>query len=252
MVYLLKKIFYLGVLSVFIFNIYHKLYKKDMEDEEKKLQRLKKDRERSKKYRENNKEKLKEKGKKWRQLNPEYYKNWTKSNPERKREISKKYSDSHKESEKIKRDGWYEKNPDYNKNYYKLNKEKQRNYKREYTKNRRKNDLLFKLKDSVGHLIRSSLKRNNFIKKSKANEILGCSISDFKLHLEFKFETWMNWENYGKYNGQLNYGWDIDHIIPVSSAKNEKEIMELNHFTNLQPLDSKINRHIKKDVNILI
>ena len=34
----------------------------------------------------------------------------------------------------------------------------------------------------------------------------------------------MNWENYGLYNGELNYGWDIDHIIPISSAKTEEEV----------------------------
>ena len=43
------------------------------------------------------------------------------------------------------------------------------------------------------------------------------------------------------------YMWDIDHIIPVSSAKREEEIIKLNHYTNLQPLCSKINRYIKKN-----
>lgn len=55
----------------------------------------------------------------------------------------------------------------------------------------------------------------------------------------------MTWENHGKYNGELNYGWDIDHKIPLSSAKTEDEIYKLNHFSNLQPLCSKINRDIK-------
>ena len=57
----------------------------------------------------------------------------------------------------------------------------------------------------------------------------------------------MNWDNRGLYNGELNYGWDIDHIIPISSAKNENDIIRLNHYSNLQPLCSKINRDIKKD-----
>ena len=58
------------------------------------------------------------------------------------------------------------------------------------------------------------------------------------------------WENYvnpkdGIY--ELNKTWDIDHIIPLSSAKNENELIKLNHYTNLQPLCSYTNRFIKKD-----
>lgn len=70
--------------------------------------------------------------------------------------------------------------------------------------------------------------------------------------MESKFEPWMNWNNYGLYNGELNYGWDIDHIVPISSANTEEEIIKLNHYTNLQPLCSKTNRYIKKDyINLL-
>ena len=56
----------------------------------------------------------------------------------------------------------------------------------------------------------------------------------------------MTWENRGKYNGELNYGWDIDHIIPLATAKTEEDLIKLNHFSNLQPLCSKINRNIKR------
>ena len=57
----------------------------------------------------------------------------------------------------------------------------------------------------------------------------------------------MNWNNKGLYNGELNYGWDIDHIVPISSAITEEDIIRLNHYMNLQPLCSKINRDIKRD-----
>ncbi len=86
-------------------------------------------------------------------------------------------------------------------------------------------------------------------KKSKngnSEYILGCSFEFFKNYLESIFEPWMNWDNYGLYNGQPNYGWDIDHIIPLKTAKKEGEIIELNHYKNLQPLCSYINRDVKK------
>jgi hypothetical protein len=57
----------------------------------------------------------------------------------------------------------------------------------------------------------------------------------------------MSWDNHGLYNGELNYGWDIDHIVPTSSALTESDIVRLNYYTNLKPLCSKINRDIKKD-----
>jgi hypothetical protein len=40
----------------------------------------------------------------------------------------------------------------------------------------------------------------------------------------------MTFDNYGM------KGWHLDHIIPLSSANNEDEIIKLCHFTNLQPL----------------
>ena len=90
-----------------------------------------------------------------------------------------------------------------------------------------------------------SIKRKGYSKKTRTYEILGCSFEDFKLYLESKFESWMTWEIHGKYNGEFNYGWDIDHIIPIDSALNEEDLIKLNHYSNLQPLCSKINRDIK-------
>jgi hypothetical protein len=60
----------------------------------------------------------------------------------------------------------------------------------------------------------------------------------------------MSWSNYGLYDGNLNTGWDIDRIIPIDTAKTEEDIIRLNHYTNLQPLCSKVNRDIKRN-NIL-
>mgnify|MGYP000907082163 FL=1 len=82
---------------------------------------------------------------------------------------------------------------------------------------------------------------------NKCNLEKGCTFEEFKLYMESKFEPWMNWDNHGLYNGELNYGWDIDHIIPISSATSQQEILKLNHYTNLQPLCSYTNRYIKKD-----
>ena len=106
---------------------------------------------------------------------------------------------------------------------------------------------MYKLSCNIRSLIRQSFKRNSFTKNSRTFIILGCSYDDFKQHIESLWEPWMNWDNHGLYNGELNYGWDIDHIIPVSSAVIEDELIKLNHYSNLQPLCSYINRNVKKN-----
>jgi hypothetical protein len=57
---------------------------------------------------------------------------------------------------------------------------------------------------------------------------LGCSFEELKLYLESKFEPWMDWNNQGLYNGEFDYGWDIDHILPISIAITEEDVIKLN------------------------
>ena len=115
---------------------------------------------------------------------------------------------------------------------------------------KRMEEPLYKLKVSFSRRLNKLLKRvecDRSTNKPYYLDKLGCSFEEFKIYLESKFEDWMTWENYGKYNGELNYGWDIDHIIPLSKAITENEIYNLSHYKNLQPLCSRTNRDIKKD-----
>lgn len=180
--------------------------------------------------------------------------------------MNKVYTDEEKNLEKERRRNYYlnnkeeilmkskefrDNNQDYTKSYkkyyYSKNREKLIKYSSDYHLNRLKNDYFYKFKCNVRTLLKNSIKNNGYKKNTKTFEILGCTISDFKIYLESQFENWMSWENHGLYNGELNYGWDIDHIIPISIAKTEDEIIKLNHFTNLQPLCSYVNRCVKKN-----
>jgi hypothetical protein len=116
-----------------------------------------------------------------------------------------------------------------------------------YEKNRRKIDFLFKMKHRMRCDINEIFKKNGYKKTTKTAKILGCSFEEFKSHIESLWKPWMNWENYGKHNGEFNFGWDFDHIIPLSYAETEDELIKLCHFSNIQPLCSHINRDIKKD-----
>ena len=115
------------------------------------------------------------------------------------------------------------------------------------TKERRKTDPVFKLKNTISNLIRRSLKVKNVTKKNKSASILGCTIEEFKIYIESLFEPWMNWANYGPCKPELGRTWNFDHIIPSNSAKTEEEVIKLNHYTNLRPLDSveNISKHDK-------
>ncbi len=197
-------------------------------------------REYGKEYNIKNKEKIKEQNKIKYQNNKEYFidkfKEYYKTNIDKIQAYNKEYNITNKE-----------KRSEKNKKYYLVNKENIINKNTEYTKNRKKVDNLFRLKSSLNTTIHNSFNRSKFSKSGKTENIIGCTFTEFKEYLESKFEDWMNWENKGLYNGELNFGWDIDHIIPVSSAKTEEEVLKLNHYTNLQPLCSKMNRDIKKN-----
>ena len=134
-----------------------------------------------------------------------------------------------------------------NQDYYILNKEKINIQKTLYHNEKMKTDNLYKITYNIRRNITISIKNKGYTKKSKTTDILGCTFEEFKSHIESKFLPWMSWENKGLYNGELNHGWDIDHIIPISSATTEEEVIKLNHYSNLQPLCSKINRDIKRD-----
>jgi hypothetical protein len=208
----------------------------------------------AKKWRDNNKEIIKQKAVDY---NKEYYF----KNKEYKVKVLLS-EDEKKENRRISTKKWRDNNKDYNIEYKKQNIDKISEYQKEYNllnkselnkkrmirkKNRYNNDLNYRLKTNIRNIIVKAFKRNGFSKDSKTLDILGCSFEDFKLHLESRFDEWMNWDNKGLYNGELNYGWDIDHIIPISSAEKEEDLYKLNHYTNLRPLCSYTNRHIKKD-----
>lgn len=171
--------------------------------------------------------------KEWRKNHKEYYKSL------KRKEYKNKWREDNKE-----------KIAEQSRNYVRKHSKHLREIEKEKRKIRYINNLnnpLFRLKESVRCSVRRSIKYMGYSKKNNTEMILGCSYLEFKIHLESQFEDWMNYDNYGKYNGEFNYGWDIDHIIPISTATTEEEVIKLNHYTNLRPLCSKMNRDIKKN-----
>lgn len=93
---------------------------------------------------------------------------------------------------------------------------------------KRQTDPLFKIKENcrnrIWYLVKTGFKKNKH-----TIELLGCDWLQFKTYLECKFKPGMSWDNYGTI-------WDIDHVIPLASAKDDKSLESLFHYTNCQPL----------------
>lgn len=231
-----------------------------------------------KEYDKKNKEKIAQQKKEWYENNKEEIKlslkNDRVNNPEKYKEIYQEYYSKNKLIIFEKNKKYYEKNKDkikqYKKDWAKENeqhlKEKRKQYwndnkvklnQKQYERKKKRllTDPLFKFKSNIRSLIFNSFYRKGFVKKSKSFEILGCSFEEFCTHIESLWShpnnldengnVWMNWNNRGLYNGTPNYGWDIDHIIPVSVGMTEEDVIKLNHYTNLQPMCSYYNRDVK-------
>ena len=87
-----------------------------------------------------------------------------------------------------------------------------------------------KIAATLRNRINIGLKKSK--KAGRTIELLGCTYSEVKLHLEKQFTEGMTWDNWGR------GGWHIDHIKPCSSfdLTKEKEQFKCFHHSNLQPL----------------
>ena len=195
-----------------------------------------------------------------------YKKEYAIMNAEKIKEYKKTYYKENLEKIKTKKKEIYEKNKNkilaQNKVYREIHKDKEKeNHKKyyenhknkiiakttEYEKERRKQDKIYKFKCQVRHLIGLSFTRKGYIKSKKTEEILGMDLLNFYNYLLRTFKN-----NYG-------YEWDgmepvhIDHIIPLSMAKTEKEVISLCHYTNLQLLKAQDNlqKQDKTDYKIM-
>lgn len=204
-------------------------------------------------YRKRNAEKIKQ-----RQQSPEYLekkRQWDKEyaakTKEQKRLYDAEYRKRNAEEKRLRDKQYYEDNKERIKKRSKTYQQLNRNKINMYRQTRKNIDPLYKLKCDIRTRIGQILRDNGIKKDLKTEQILGCSLDEFKQYIETLWQPWMNWNNKGLYNGTPDYGWDIDHVIPLSTAKTKEDVIKLNHYTNLQPLCSYINRVVKKNIILL-
>ena len=100
---------------------------------------------------------------------------------------------------------------------------------RERFKYRYATDELYRLTVlSRGRLTKIFMKKG-YSKDNSSRDLIGLEWEDLKVCIEAMFTDGMTWSNYGS-------AWHIDHIYPLSRAKNKRHLEELCHYSNLQPL----------------
>lgn len=181
----------------------------------------------NKQYRERNKERIREQKNK-------YMKEYYLKNKEKISKYQELYYQRNAENVKTRVRNWKEENKPVVDAYNKRYRADHTKEHAEYIKRRRHEDPKYKLICAIRNMLNNAFNKRMKIEKTKeTEEILGCSIEVFIAHLQSQFQEGMTLENHGE--------WHIDHIIPLSSAKTEDDVIKLNHYTNLQPLWAKDN-----------
>jgi 5-methylcytosine-specific restriction endonuclease McrA len=184
--------------------------------------------------------------------NKEYRKQYYLKNKEKRAKLDKEYYEKNKSKRQQQGIQYYKENreeilekkqkdssrKEYAKTYYQNNKEQRLEYTKAYKskpeskerqcylkKVKKQKDINFRLHENLRSRLSNALKGRV---KNTTIEELGCSIEEFKLHLEKQFDKNMNWGNYGTY-------WEIDHIQPLSKGGSF-------HYTNTQPMHFSENR----------
>ena len=159
--------------------------------------------------------------------------------PEKRKKTLEVYYQNNKEKELLRFKKYREENKEKRKQtcrlYVENNKDKVNEYSRLWKKYERLKNPKYKIISNIRERTKDYLNYKGDNPNKTIKDVIGCEPYFLKEYLENKFTEGMSWDNYGF------YGWHIDHIIPLSSAKNEEEIYKLCHYTNLQPLWSTEN-----------
>jgi hypothetical protein len=121
-----------------------------------------------------------------------------------------------------------------NKNYKNNNRVKLRETNRNYYYKTR-------IKSVLRSRIKMALLYSSAPKTKRTFEYLECGLEECRNWLEYQFDEFMNWENYGEY-------WHIDHVVPCNffDLNNEHEAKLCFNWRNIRPLEA-IENTLKKD-----
>lgn len=115
---------------------------------------------------------------------------------------------------------------------------------RKAIKSKMRQNPAYVMHSRISRLHRHALNQVCAIKTSPTFESLGYTVDEFVRHIERQFISGMSWENMSE--------WQIDHIIPISTAKTESDVVSLNQLSNLRPMWAAENNAKKNKIESLI
>lgn len=156
---------------------------------------------------------------------------------------NRKYSEEHREELRLKAAKYNALRKEKVKLYYQLPEikerckknrerwcEENRDHYNEWCRNYYKNNINHRIAVSMRNSLSKCVK--GLVKYGKAMVLLGCTVDEFKLHIESLWVEGMTWDNYGV------GGWSFDHIKPIAAfdLSQESEQRECFHWSNFQPM----------------
>lgn len=182
----------------------------------------------SAKYRQAHRDKILAQSRLYTQTHKEEKRLYTETHKEEKKVYDKRRRETNREARALEKKIYRESHLDhyrvYGKNYYATHKLQRQIYK----KYRWDNDPFYRLAELTRSRLVKVLRAGGYRKTSKTTAMLGCSWEELRAHLEKQFWPGMSWANLGD--------WQLDHKIPLASAKTEPELLNLCHYNNIQPL----------------
>jgi hypothetical protein len=98
-----------------------------------------------------------------------------------------------------------------------------------YVKDRLASDIQFYLAKALRHRLYQALRAKGIRKSAKTLDLLGCTLAEFKVHIETQFYGGMSWDD-------MNF--HLDHIKQVCTfdLTDPEQQKQCFHYTNIRPL----------------
>lgn len=154
---------------------------------------------------------------------------WYKKYPERARAASRRWKAANRERARAGARRWKKENPQRHSEINGRWSRKNKATIAAYLRKRRRESPQFKLAERAR--VRMNQVLDGLKKAGHTEDLWGCSVAEFRAHIEAQFKPGMTWENHGPV-------WHIDHIRPCASfdLSDPAQQKACEHFSNQRPL----------------